>query len=484
MLNRVGYINTPLKPVAEFNSTEQSEKEQPEKRLVSFAGQFPSALLPAALPPASALHFGVQFGNRATLAQAEKNPFQAQVYQFNHVASQLKLDPVTRSILTTPQRIIEVPVVITMDDGSKRIFEGYRVQHNNMLGPYKGGVKFHPSASENEVKALASIMTWKCALLGLPFGGAKGGVKVDPRELSPMELDRLTREYMRKIASVVGPETDILAPDMNTNAQTMATMVNEYSRMAGGSNARAVVTGKPLEIGGSEGRESATGRGAFFVLREAAKDAGIQLDQATAAVQGFGNVGYHIADNLDKAGVKITAISTVDGALYNENGIDIHALKAYETEHGTVKGFAGASMMTNADDLLTLDVDVLVPAALGHVITETNAADVKAKLILECANHPITPKADKILAQKGSTVIPDILANAGGVTVSYFEWVQNMQHDQWDAETVDQKLEKRLLRSYADVKARANETGLTLRDAAYQVAIERVTRAGKQLGQL
>ena len=430
------------------------------------------------------LHQGIRFGARATLAQAEKNPFLAQIYQFNQVARQLQLDDVTRTILTTPQRIIKVPVIVQMDDGSRKVFEGYRVQHNNMLGPYKGGLKFDLSADENEVKALASIMTWKCALLGLPFGGAKGGVKVDPRTLSPTELDRLTREYTRKIASVIGPETDILAPDVNTNAHTMATIVNEYSRMSGVNNPRAVATGKPIEIGGSEGRDSATGRGAFFVLREACKDAGINLKGATVAVQGFGNVGSHLADNLYDAGAKVVAISTIDGALYNEDGIDVPALNAYQQEHHTVKGFTGASLMADPNALLGLNVDVLAPSAMGGVINEKTASGVNAKIVLECANHPVTPRADDILAKKGVTVLPDILVNAGGVTVSYYEWVQNMQHDQWDADVVDQKLEKRLLRSYHDVKQRADENDLTMRDAAYQVAIDRVAKAGRSLGQL
>ncbi len=428
----------------------------------------------------------VRFAGKAapTLAEAENNPHLAQVYQFNRVADMLQLDPQVRKVLTTPYRKLEVQVMLRRDDGSLDSFTGYRVQHNGARGPYKGGVRYDEHVSEDEVLALASLMTWKCAVMNIPYGGAKGGIQIDPRKYSQAELERVTRDYTRKISRIIGPETDIPAPDMNTNAQTMAWMMDEFGRIRGngGNNETAVVTGKPLSLGGSKGRESATGRGAFFVLREALKDANINLKTATAAVQGFGNVGYFIAENLQKAGVKVVAISTVDGAMYNKDGIDVKALKEYEKQHGSVLGFKGATSLANPAELMELPVDVLVPAAKEMVLTEKNADRVKAKVVLECANGPTTPGADQILNRKGVRVIPDILANAGGVTVSYFEWVQNMEHQQWDEDEVDQKLEKKMTTAYREIKTLSDEKKVPLRDAAFMLAVQRVVEAAKARG--
>jgi glutamate dehydrogenase (NAD(P)+) len=420
-----------------------------------------------------------------TLDEAEHNPHLAQVYQFNKVADLLKLDPAVRKILAAHDREVKVQVTLKRDNGEWDSFDGYRIQHNGFRGPYKGGIKYHPHADLDEVRSLASGMTWKTALMDLPYGGAKGGIRLDPSKYSRAELERITRDYTRKIARFIGPEMDIPAPDVNTNAQVMGWMVNEYGQLYPGMvDRKAVVTGKPRSLGGSLGRESATGRGAFFVLRESFRERGEDLSGKTVAVQGFGNVGYHIADNLQKAGAKVVAISTINGAVQNRDGIDVQALKAYERAHGTIEGFPGAKRMNNPEDLVTLDVDVLVPAAMGHAINERNAKRIQAKYILECANHPTTPKADNILNRKGVTVLPDILANAGGVTVSYYEWVQNMQHLSWNEQEIDQKLEGKMTDVYRAVSALSKDKNISLRDAAYVKAIQTILEAGRDSGQL
>jgi glutamate dehydrogenase (NAD(P)+) len=421
---------------------------------------------------------------KPTLEDAEHNPNLAQIYQFNKVADLLKLDPNIRKILATPEREVKVQVTLKRDDGTWDSFDGYRIQHNGFRGPYKGGTKYHTHAHLDEVRSLASGMTWKTALMDLPYGGAKGGIRLDPTKYSKDELERITRDYTRKIALFIGPEMDIPAPDVNTNAQVMGWMTNEYGRLNPSMvDRRAVVTGKPRSLGGSLGRESATGRGAFFVLREAFKEHGKNLTGATAAIQGFGNVGYFIAENLQKAGTKVVAISTVQGALYNKNGIDVQALKAYEKSHDTIEGFPDAEKI-KPNDLLTLDVDVLAPAALGHAINEQNAKDIKAKYILECANHPTTPKADIVLNKKGITVLPDILANAGGVTVSYYEWAQNMQHLSWTEDEIDQKLESKMSEAYRTVSQLSREKKISLRDSTYMQSVQTILEAGRDSGQI
>lgn len=415
-----------------------------------------------------------------SLDDAEHNAFLAQVYQFNKVADRLGLSAGLKKVLSTPYRELKVQVVLKRDNGDLESFEGYRVQHNGARGPYKGGIKYHPSAEPDEIRALASLMSWKCALLDLPFGGAKGGIKIDPRQYSEAELERVTRDYTRKISQFIGRNKDIPAPDLNTNAKTMAWIMDEYGKKFGHSP--GVVTGKPLSLEGSLGRESATGRGAFFVVREALKDKGIKMEGATAVVQGFGNVGYHIAENLDRAGMKVIAISTVDGALYNPDGIDVKNLKEYELKHKTVEGFPGAEKMQDPKKLLEIETDVLVPAAVGHVLNENNAEDIKAKVILECANHPTTPKADQVFNRRGITVLPDILANAGGVTVSYFEWVQNQTHYRWDETEIDEKLEKKMVQAYKNVSRLSRTENINMRDAAFTLAIQTVKQASQDRG--
>lgn len=443
------------------------------------------ATVPADTLMSQRVRFGAQNNTPADgpdINDAEKNPYLAQVYQFNRVAKLLNLDPEVQKILSSPYRELKVQVILKRDDGSLKMLDGFRVQHNGARGPYKGGITFHTKTNPDEVRALASLMTWKCALLDLPFGGAKGGINMDPRQFSPAEIERITRDYTRKISRIIGPETDIPAPDMNTNAQTMAWVMDEYGKTKSNEgNKQAVVTGKPLTLGGSRGRESATGRGAFFILRNALAEKNIPLNGATAAVQGLGNVGFHIATNMQDAGIKIVAVGTVDGALYDPNGIDVRKLKEYELQHGSIAGYPHGKIIPDTD-LLELDTDILVPAALGHVIHENNADRIQAKLVLECANHPVTPKADAVLQENGITVVPDILTNAGGVTVSYFEWVQNLQHQKWDADEIDQKLEKKMSEAYANTSKMARDKGLSFRDAAYAIAIEAVRQASKDRG--
>lgn len=482
-------LSNPVRPIrGEAPPVQSMEKQRfAATRLGSPLVNIPTSTVLAARNH-GLLYFGGHAGKTSeapaepTLNDAEHNPFLAQVYQFNRVADMLGLSPAVKRILANPYREVKVQVVLRRDNGSLESFDGYRIQHNGARGPYKGGIKYHPHANLDEVRSLASGMTWKTALMDLPLGGAKGGIQFDPRNYSQGEIERITRDYTRKISRFIGPETDIPAPDVNTNAKVMGWMVDEFGRLNGSLVDRnAVVTGKPLSLGGSLGRESATGRGAFFVLKEAYKEQGKELKGATAAIQGFGNVGYYIAENMQDAGVKVTAISTVDGAVHNPDGIDIKALKAYENEHGSIKGFPGAEPM-DSNKLLESDVDILVPAALGHAINESNADRITASMILECANHPTTPKADEILNQKNITVLPDILANAGGVTVSYYEWVQNMQHIQWTEEEIDTKLKDKMTNSYQAVSDLAKEKQISLRDAAYMRAIQAVVNADKDRG--
>lgn len=416
---------------------------------------------------------------KVTLEEAETNPNKALVYRFNKGADLLQLSKAERKLLSTPFREVQVQIPVKMDDGTEKLFLGYRVQHNDARGPYKGGIRFHHQVDLDEVRALASCMTWKTALMDLPFGGAKGGVICNPGTLSARELEKLTRGYTAKIATILGPKQDIPAPDVGTNEQVMAWVMDEFGKRAG--CCPAVVTGKPLHLGGSVGRASATGRGAFFVLEEACRDLKIDLKMATAAIQGFGNVGYHAAKHLYDAGVKIVAISNVDGGLYCKSGIDVDKLHDYFKKNGTFKGFGApeAKPVTN-EELLALKTTILMPAALGEVITGKNADRVKARIVLEGANDPLTPKADVILAQKGVLVLPDILVNAGGVTVSYFEWVQNLKKLQWNEQQVDRKLKKHMVKAYRHVKSVADRHGISMREAAFMIAIQRVVEASRK----
>lgn len=412
---------------------------------------------------------------------ARPSAFQAVTASFHAAADQLGLADTTRDVLAGTYREIRVQVPLRVADGSTRTVYGYRVQHNGARGPYKGGVRYHQSADLDEVRALAALMTWKTALVDVPFGGAKGGVQVDPSTLSEFERERLTRRYLSQVSYVIGERRDVMAPDMNTNAQTMAWMMDEYGRKSG--HTPAIVTGKPVELGGSLGRDAATGRGAVMVLAEVATDRGWRPEETTVAVQGYGNVGSWAARLAAAEGHRVIAVSDVGGGIYAHSGLDLDAVDKHMRETGSVAGTPGTEPVSN-DELLTLDVTVLVPAALGEVITAENAGEVRAKLILEAANHPVTPDADDILADRGIEVLPDILVNAGGVTVSYFEWTQNLQEFKWSEEQVNNQLKRHMVTAYTAVRERASQAGVTPRQAAFQIGVERVANAARLRGYL
>ena len=408
------------------------------------------------------------------------NPFAEAVAQFDAAAEQLNLSQELRAIRRAPKRELTVNFPVRMDDGRVEMFTGYRVQHNINRGPAKGGIRFDANVSIDEVRALAMWMTWKCAVVNIPFGGAKGGVIVDPRNLSRTELERLTRRYATEIAGVIGPESDIPAPDVNTNPQVMAWIMDTYS-MHKGYSVPAVVTGKPLSVGGSEGRMEATGRGVSVVTREACKALGIELKGARVVVQGFGNVGSITARLLHEAGCKIVSLSDIYGAIYNPDGLDVSLALRYVQEHGTLKDLPGAQQM-DSKSALELPCDILIPAALEGQITYQNAPRIQARLVVEAANGPTTTDADAILRERGIDVVPDILANAGGVTVSYFEWVQDLQHFFWAEDEINQRLEHIMTRSFAAVQAKKEEQNCDYRLAAYLLAVARVAEATQVRG--
>ncbi|MCS5658493.1 MAG: Glu/Leu/Phe/Val dehydrogenase dimerization domain-containing protein [Chloroflexota bacterium] len=409
------------------------------------------------------------------MATAKKlTPFEEVNLFFDQAAERLGLAEGRREMLRRPWRELQVQVPVRMDDGHINVYNGFRIQHNGARGPYKGGVRYHPEADQDEVRALAALMTWKTALMNLPFGGAKGGVQVDPTELSNEELNRLTRRYTINIVHLLAPNRDIPAPDMGTNSQTMAWMMDAYGQIHGHSP--ACVTGKPVEIGGSLGREAATGRGVSYLISQAANDMGMNPDGARIVIQGFGNVGTWTAKLLQEYGCKVVGVSGVQGGVYNSNGLDIAALLEHQNQSGVVPGFAGGDNITNAE-LLELECDVLVPAAIGNVVTAENAPKLKTKLIVEAANHPLTPEADDILAERGIRVMPDILVNAGGVIVSYFEWTQNLQEFRWEESHVNEELIKIMARAYGEVREKAQTEGITHRQAAFHIGVERVARA-------
>ncbi len=395
--------------------------------------------------------------------------------QFDIAADRLDLEPGLRAVLREAERELIVSVPVRMDDGSVKVFTGYRVQHNLGRGPSKGGLRYHQDVTLNEVRALAMWMTWKCAVVGIPYGGGKGGVAVDPKQLSMRELEGLTRRFATNISVIIGPESDIPAPDVNTNAQTMAWIMDTYS-MHVGYTVPGVVTGKPISLGGSEGRAEATGRGCVVTISEAARHIGLDIIGATIAVQGFGNAGSVAATLLDSMGAWVVAVSDTGGGIHRAGGLDIAGVKAWKAEHGTVVGFPGAENISNAE-LLELAVDVLVPAALENQITLDNAERIKARIVAEAANGPTTPDADEVLYRKGIFMIPDILCNAGGVTVSYFEWVQDLNRDQWSEEIVNSKLTAIMVRSFAEVVAMAEQEDVDMRTAAYLLAVDRVAKA-------
>ncbi len=395
-------------------------------------------------------------------------------FYFNKAADVLGLPEKVRTILLTPYRSVKVDIAIEGTDGELHSYEGYRVQHNTARGPMKGGLRFHPEMDEDHAGALANLMTWKTAVVDVPFGGAKGGINCDPHELSKKDLHAITTVFVERMKDVIGPTTDIPAPDVNTNAEIMGWIMHEYSKYAGFSP--AIVTGKPLDLFGSEGRAAATGRGVMDVLASALEEKGKGFSDVTVAVQGFGNVGSNAALLIAERGAKIVAVADHTGGVANEDGLNVTDLAEWVAKHRGVKGFPSGDAF-DGSEVITWDVDVLVPAALENAIHEGNANDIKASIIVEGANAPTTPEADKTLVDRGVLIVPDILANAGGVTVSYFEWAQNIQQFRWDEERVNLELDKKMKLAYQAVRETADEYNIDLRTAAFVLAIRRVGRA-------
>lgn len=417
-------------------------------------------------------------GNKAT-----RNPWEIALKQFDIAADKLGLEEDMREILRKPKRQLIVSFPVKMDDGTYRVFEGYRVQHNLARGPAKGGIRYHPDVTLDEVKALAMWMTWKCAVVNIPYGGAKGGVVCNPMEMSQKEIEGMTRRYITEIAILIGPERDILAPDVNTNPQTMAWIMDTYS-MHHGYSVPGVVTGKPLCIGGSEGRNKATGRGVMIVTLNILEKLHMNPEDTTVAVQGYGNVGSAAASFLAEKGCKVIAVSDVSGGFYNPKGLDLKDINAYvsTSKNHLLEGYKGDADPISNEELLLLDVDVLIPAALENQITDEIARNLKAKVIVEGANGPTTPEADRILEDRGITVVPDIVANAGGVTVSYFEWVQDTQEFFWTENEVNERLERVMTESFADVFEISKKEKVDMRTAAYMLAVSRVAEATRIRG--
>jgi glutamate dehydrogenase/leucine dehydrogenase len=407
--------------------------------------------------------------------------FEAVQRFFETSAERLGLDDGVRALLQTHQRQTEVQVRAAMDDGEIRTFPGWRIQHNNARGPYKGGLRFHPSVSVDEFQCFAALMTWKCALVDIPYGGGKGGVRVDPKRLSEGELERVSRSFIREIAPVIGPRIDIPAPDVNTGPREMAWMADEYRRVSGDGDALAALTGKPIALGGSLGREQATGRGALFVLDRIAHHRGWSRDRIRIAVEGYGNAGWWFSTLATQVGYRIIGVSDSGGGIHNPEGLDPRAVLQHKRSTGSVVGFKNADII-DGEDVVGLDCEVLVPAAMEEHVREDNADSVRANLVLEVANYPITPKADVLLKERGVTVIPDILASAGGVVVSYLEWIQNLQRDAWSEDRVNERLSEITNAATDRVLARANERGITHREAGYEIAVERVAEAERLRG--
>jgi len=398
---------------------------------------------------------------------------------FDKAADVIELDADIRKILKTPFREVKVELPVRMDDGHIEVFLGYRVQHNGARGPMKGGLRFHPEVDFDEVRSLASLMTWKTALVNVPFGGAKGGITCDPWQMSQRELEVLTRRFTSRMGLAWGLHRDIPAPDVNTNAQVMAWIMDQYSQRYGYTP--GIVTGKPLGLGGSPGREAATGKGVSIATREAARDFDIDLKGARVAIQGFGNVGSYTGKFLHEMGAQIVAVSDASGGLFAGDGLPVTELFDHTYEHRTIEGFGQGEALSN-EELITLDCDILIPAALGGVITQENANDVRAKMVVEAANSPITTIGDAILNDRGVIVVPDIFANAGGVTVSYFEWVQNIQAMTWEEDDVNQQLERIMVKAYRDVTGVMKQQSVPMRTAAFTIAIQRVADTEKMRG--
>ena len=394
--------------------------------------------------------------------------------QFNRAADLIGLDETIRTSLNVPDRELMVEVPLRKDDGTIESFRGYRVQHNNSRGPFKGGIRYHEEVDLDEVRSLAALMTWKTALVDIPYGGGKGGISVNPSTLSELELERLSRRFFRAINPIIGVNRDIPAPDVNTNPQIMAWFMDEYGMING--HTPGIVTGKPIELGGSLGRNAATGKGTAIIARETANLLNMDLEGASVVIQGFGNVGSFAGRFLNEMGSKIIAVSDVNGGLYDPDGLDITSLIDYNNKNGTVKGFSQGDSVSN-EDILNIECDFLIPAALGGVIHKMNVEKLNCRVIIEAANGPVTPPADDILFKKGVYVIPDILTNAGGVTVSYFEWVQNLQQFQWTEEEVNDKLENKMVAAFNEVSSMMKSKKTSMRMAAFAVAIDRVAKS-------
>jgi glutamate dehydrogenase (NAD(P)+) len=412
--------------------------------------------------------------------EVQEDAYNTAITQFDNAVQFLNLDTGLAQLLKTCKRELTVSFPVKMDNGEIQVFTGYRVHHNTARGPSKGGIRFNPIVTLPEVRALAMWMTWKCAVVNIPYGGAKGGVIVDPKKLTLHELEGLTRRYTTEIAPLISPEGDIPAPDMGTNPQVMAWMMDTYS-MHRGYSVPAIVTGKPVNIGGSAGRLEATGRGVMYTVREAFRNLGWRFDGTSVAVQGFGNVGSITAATAYEMGCKVIALSDIEGGLYNAKGIDLPKLRQYRKEHGTIMGFSEADRISNAE-LIAMDCDVLIPAAMENQLNRSNAHTVRARMVAEGANGPTTPEADRVMNEAGIIVIPDILCNAGGVVVSYFEWVQDMQQLFWEEEDVNHRLERIMVRSFRDVYETSRQMNIDLRTAALVLAIGRVAEATKTRG--
>ena len=408
-----------------------------------------------------------------------KNTIQEVNEFFDSAASYLNLNAGIRELLKRPWRELKVSLPIKMDSGDIRVFSGYRIQHNASRGPYKGGIRYHPDADMDEVGALASLMTWKTALVDIPFGGAKGGIQCDPSELTISELNRLTRRYTNSVGHLIGVNRDIPAPDLGTNSQTMAWIMDAYGQING--HTPGIVTGKPVSLGGSVGRDSATGRGVVYIMDQTAQNLEINIKNATVVIQGAGQVGMWTAQLAFENGYRVIAISDVNGGIYSSNGLNISDLKEHMANNNSVIGFPGGKTVTNKD-ILELSCDFLVPAAIDRVINESNVDRIKARVIIEAANHPITPEADSLLLAKGVTIIPDILANAGGVIVSYFEWTQNLYQHQWAEERVAAELEQIIMGAYKSVFKLSKDENLSYRLAAYIIGINKVVEASELRG--
>ena len=413
--------------------------------------------------------------------RAEVSNYEIVSHYFEQAADNLGVPDDVRAVLRSAYREVQVQIPVRLSDGKIHVFSGYRVQHNGARGPYKGGVRYHPEVDLDEIRALASLMTWKTAITGIPFGGAKGGINVPASDCSKDELQAITRSFIDKIDKVLGPTRDIPAPDVNTNAQTMAWMMDQYGKLHG--HTPAIVTGKPISLEGSYGREAATGRGVVHMFREAAPHLGIDPKGARVVVQGYGNVGSWAARIIEDLGAKVIGASDQHGAIHSEKGLDAHALAEHVKEGGKLTDFEGEGVEEiSPEELLSLECEVLIPAALGGMIHEENADDLNCRMVIEGANSPTTPKADDILNDKDIHVVPDVMANAGGVVVSYFEWVQNLQHFRWDEREVNEKLGTIMRRAYREVSSRHKEHEVPLRVAAFEIGIERVLEAAKTRG--